>query len=103
MCVALILVPYPLFFYQSHKALLAYIHESLGSVRGGDGFTMFERLLYYSPFDGKGPPWADFHFALWGGLHFLFLIFLAAGRTLEARLAACAGVNLSGDADMERG
>ena len=30
-CVALILVPYLLFFYQSHKALLAYIQQSLGS------------------------------------------------------------------------
>ena len=32
MCVALILVPYLLFFYQSHKALLAYIQAALGPI-----------------------------------------------------------------------
>jgi hypothetical protein len=97
MCVALILVPYLLFFYQSHKALLAYIQESLGSVRGADGFTMFERFLYYSPFDGKSPPWAG-HFALWGGLHFMFLIFLVASliaallKRAWLHVLACTGV-----------
>jgi hypothetical protein len=69
-CVALILIPYLLFFYHSRGDLLSYIRAALGPL-WADGLTITERLLYYSPFDGKG--------AAWGGLHFMFLIFLAAG------------------------
>ena len=76
MCVSLILVPYLLFFYQSHKALLAYIQAALGPI-SRDGLTVPERLLFYSPLDGHIPP--NFQIAIWGGLHYMFMIFLAAG------------------------
>ena len=45
-CGALILIPYLLFFYHSHGALLAYIRAALGPV-WTDGLTASERLLYY--------------------------------------------------------
>ena len=94
MCVALIVVPYLLFFYQSHKALLAYIQGSLGSVLGADGFTMFERLLYYSPFDGKGALGRPFRALGWPAFYVLdFPRRRPNRRTLKARLAACAGMH----------
>ena len=74
-CTALILVPYLLFFYYSHKALLPYIKAALGPIQR-DGFTIPERLLFYSPLDGHVPPGVQG--AVWGGLHFMFLIFLSA-------------------------
>jgi hypothetical protein len=85
---ALILVPYLLFFYYGHKELLAYIQTALGPVFR-DGLTVPERLLFYSPLNGHAP---------WGGLHFMFLIFLTAGliAALSKRAwlhaLACAGV-----------
>ena len=68
-CIALILVPYLLFFYQARHSLLPYIYQALGP-KWDDGLTMPERLLFYSPL-GNG--------TFWGGLHFMFLIFFAAG------------------------
>ena len=98
MCVALILGPYLLFFYQSHKALLPYIQSALGSAFH-DGLTIPERLLYYSPFGGKGGPCASMcFFPLWGDLHFMFLIFFAAGliaalsRRAWLHALACIGI-----------
>ena len=93
-CVALILVPYLLFFYYSHKALLPYIQAALGPIQR-DGLTVPERLLFYSPLDGHIPP--DVQGAVWGGLHFMFLIFLSAAlirRTLKRawlHVLACIG------------
>jgi hypothetical protein len=76
MCVGLILLPYLLFFFYSHKPLLAYIHNALGPL-WRDGFTIPERLLFYSPFGGHLRP--DVPPPPWGELHFIFLIFLVAG------------------------
>lgn len=97
-CVALILVPYLLFFYHSHGALLAYIRAALGPV-WTDGLTVSERLLYYS----RGTPWHDYSPVLgkaapWGGPHLMFLIFLAAGliaallKRAWLHVLACVGV-----------
>jgi hypothetical protein len=91
MCVALIIVPYVLFFYQAHKALLPYIEDALGPI-WADGFTIYQRVLFYSPFQYGG--------ARWGSLHLMFLTFFVAA--LVASIAkrallhvfACAGVVL---------
>jgi hypothetical protein len=94
-CTALILVPYLLFFYYSHKALLPYIKAALGPIQR-DGFTIPERLLFYSPLDGHVPP--DVQGAVWGGLHFMFLIFLSAAliaalyKRAWLHVLACIGV-----------
>jgi hypothetical protein len=97
-CIALILIPYLSFFYYSHEALLVYIHNALGPLYT-DGLTISERLLYYS----RGTPWHLYSPILskdvpWGGLHFTFVIFLAAGLTAALlkrawlHVLACAGV-----------
>jgi hypothetical protein len=97
-CVALILIPYLAFFYYSHEALLAYIHNALGPLYT-DGLTISERLLYYS----RGTPWHLYSPILgkdapWGGLHFTFFTFLSAAliaalfRRAWLHVLACAGV-----------
>jgi hypothetical protein len=101
MCVALIVVPYVLFFYQAHKALLPYIKYYLGPLpyikyylgpMWTDGFTIYERALFYSPF--------HYGYGAWGGLHFMFLIFFAAAlfasiaKRASLHIFACVGVML---------
>jgi hypothetical protein len=90
-CVALIIVPYVLFFYQAHKTLLPYIKEAL-SPMWADGFTIYQRALFYSPFQFGG--------AAWGGLHFTFLTFFVAAlvasiaKRASLHVFACAGAIL---------
>ena len=97
-CVALILIPYLLFFYHSHSALLAYIRAALGPI-WADGLTASERLLYYA----RGNPWHDYSPVLdrgapWGGPQPTFLAFLVAGLAAAIlkrnwlHVLACAGV-----------
>jgi hypothetical protein len=94
-CVALILLPYLLFFLFKHKALLAYIQHASGPL-WSDGLTLSERLLFYSPLHGHSP--LGVAGAPWGGLHFMFLFFFAAGliaalfKRSWLHVLACTGV-----------
>jgi hypothetical protein len=97
-CLALILVPYLLFFLYKHKTLLAYIQQALGPV-WGDRLTMSERLLFYSPLDGiMGHSKQFVYFSPWGDLHYMFMVFLAAGliaalvKRAWLHVLACVGV-----------
>jgi hypothetical protein len=93
LCVALILMPYLFFFLYKYKELLGYIRLALGPM-WADDLTVSERLLFYSPLH----MWAGVRGEVWGSLHFMFLIFLAAGliaallKRAWLHVLACLGI-----------
>ncbi len=78
--VAIILVPFLLFFLHNAKSLINYIRESTGPI-WRDHYTTMQRLLFYLPVDGQGA-------ITWGWLHVAFILFgLAATVTAAMRRA----------------
>jgi hypothetical protein len=97
-CVAVILIPYLLFFFYSYRDILTYIRGALGPL-WTDGLTVSERLLYYA----GGSPWHDYSPVLAKGAprgapYLILLPFLGAAviaallKRAWLHLLACVGI-----------